>query len=126
MPLYEYECTVCAHRFEVIQKLSDPPVESCPACGGAVRKRQSAPSFQFKGSGWYVTDYARKDQPKGDRDSTSAEKEGKGAEKDAKGGEKGGEKGGKTSERGKDAGEKTTESAKPAAPASSATTPSKE
>ena len=60
MPLYEYECTVCARRFEVIRKLSDPPVENCPTCGGAVRKRQSAPAFQFKGSGWYVTDYSSK------------------------------------------------------------------
>ena len=63
MPLYEYLCDACGHRFEAIQKFADPPVERCPTCGGEVRKLQSAPAFQFKGSGWYVTDYARKDQP---------------------------------------------------------------
>jgi putative FmdB family regulatory protein len=63
MPLYEYECDDCGRRFEVIQKMSDPVVEKCPTCGGRVHKLQSAPAFQFKGSGWYVTDYAKKDQP---------------------------------------------------------------
>jgi putative FmdB family regulatory protein len=62
MPLYEYECEACGHRFEVIQKFSDPPVEQCPKCGGPVHKLQSAPAFQFKGTGWYITDYARKEQ----------------------------------------------------------------
>ena len=60
MPLYEYECTVCGHRTELIQRLSDPPLSACPKCGQPVRKLLSAPSFQFKGSGWYVTDYAGK------------------------------------------------------------------
>ncbi len=60
MPLYEYQCQACGHRFELIQKFSDPPVESCPACGGSVRKLLSSPAIQFKGSGWYITDYARK------------------------------------------------------------------
>src|SRR5215475_812691 len=60
MPLYEYQCLECDHQFEVIQKFSDPPVEKCPKCGGPVRKLVSSPAIQFKGSGWYVTDYARK------------------------------------------------------------------
>ena len=59
MPLYEYECEACGHRFEVIQKFSDPPVESCPKCGAKVQKLLSSPAIQFKGSGWYITDYAR-------------------------------------------------------------------
>ena len=59
MPLYEYQCDSCAHRFEVIQKFSDPPVEACPKCGSLVRKLLSSPAIQFKGSGWYITDYAR-------------------------------------------------------------------
>jgi putative FmdB family regulatory protein len=59
LPLYEYECDVCQHRFEVIQKFSDAPVQACPACGGAVHKLLSSPAIQFKGSGWYITDYAR-------------------------------------------------------------------
>lgn len=60
MPLYEYECEACGQRFEVIQKFSDPPVELCRACGGPVHKLLSSPAIQFKGSGWYITDYARK------------------------------------------------------------------
>jgi putative FmdB family regulatory protein len=60
MPLYEYQCDACAHRFEVIQKFSDPPVDVCPKCGGAVKKLLSSPAIQFKGSGWYITDYAKK------------------------------------------------------------------
>jgi len=61
MPLYEYECDACHHRFERIQKFSDPLVEKCPHCGqGPVKKLLSSPAIQFKGSGWYITDYARK------------------------------------------------------------------
>jgi len=60
MPLYEYQCTKCKHRFERIQKFSDPEVKKCPECGGKVEKLLSAPAVQFKGSGWYVTDYANK------------------------------------------------------------------
>src|SRR5207245_9740530 len=62
MPLYEYECDACGHRFEIIRKFSDPPVEKCPVCKGGVHKLQSAPAFHLKGSGWYITDYAKKDQ----------------------------------------------------------------
>ena len=60
MPLYEYQCEKCEQRFERIQKFSDPPVETCPSCGGKVRKLLSSPAIQFKGSGWYITDYAKK------------------------------------------------------------------
>jgi putative FmdB family regulatory protein len=63
MPLYEYQCDSCGRRFEVIQKFSDALIETCSSCGGQVHKLQSAPAFQFKGTGWYVTDYAKKDQP---------------------------------------------------------------
>jgi putative FmdB family regulatory protein len=59
MPLYEYECEACHQRFEVIQKFSDPPPETCARCGkGPVRRLVSTPAIQFKGSGWYITDYA--------------------------------------------------------------------
>jgi putative FmdB family regulatory protein len=64
MPLYEYECEACRHRFEVIRKFSDSPLEQCPKCGGAVRKLVAAPAFHLKGSGWYITDYAKKDSGK--------------------------------------------------------------
>jgi putative FmdB family regulatory protein len=59
VPLYEYQCGQCG-RFEIIQKFSDSPLATCPRCGGEVQKLLSAPAIQFKGTGWYVTDYARK------------------------------------------------------------------
>jgi putative FmdB family regulatory protein len=60
MPLYEYQCGDCGERIEVIQKLSDPIEAQCPKCGAAMKKLMSAPAIQFKGSGWYKTDYASK------------------------------------------------------------------
>jgi putative FmdB family regulatory protein len=62
MPLYEYECEKCGHRFEKIQKFSDKMLKKCPECGGRIEQMISAPAVQFKGSGWYVTDYANKSQ----------------------------------------------------------------
>ncbi len=59
MPIYEYRCTKCERRFEVIQKFSDQPLTVHEECGGAVERLLSAPAFQFKGTGWYVTDYAK-------------------------------------------------------------------
>lgn len=61
MPLYEYECTACGHRFELIQRFSDAAIEQCPNCGELkVKKLLSSPAIQFKGTGWYITDYAKK------------------------------------------------------------------
>jgi putative FmdB family regulatory protein len=60
VPLYEYRCTKCGHTFEKIQKFSDPHVSECPKCGAEVEQLISAPAVQFKGAGWYVTDYAKK------------------------------------------------------------------
>src|SRR5882757_3911281 len=60
MPLYEYQCLNCGKKTEVIQKFDDAPLAACPACGGEVKKLISSPAFQFKGTGWYVTDYAGK------------------------------------------------------------------
>jgi putative FmdB family regulatory protein len=60
MPIYEYECLQCEKRTELLQRLDEPPLAACPQCGGEVRKLISAPAVQFKGSGWYVTDYAGK------------------------------------------------------------------
>lgn len=59
MPLYEYECFVCGVRFERIQKTTTEPTKTCPECGGAVRRLLGVPALQFKGSGWYVTDYGK-------------------------------------------------------------------
>lgn len=69
MPLYEYECKKCGHRFERIQKFSDAMVKKCPDCGGKVEQMISAPAVQFKGSGWYVTDYAKRSGPPSSSDS---------------------------------------------------------
>jgi putative FmdB family regulatory protein len=73
VPLYEYQCRKCG-RFEVIQKFSDAPLSVCPTCEGEVQKLLSAPAIQFKGSGWYVTDYAKKSSAGGEakKDGASA------------------------------------------------------
>lgn len=86
MPLYEYECEACHHRFERIQKFSDPLVETCPKCGkGPVQKLISSPAIQFKGSGWYITDYAKKSSTDGGSSSMGgADKKDKKAEKSDK------------------------------------------
>ena len=75
MPIYEYQCQTCGKRTEVLQRLDEAPLAACPECGGAVKKLLSAPAFQFKGSGWYVTDYAGKKG--GGADGKSESKDGK-------------------------------------------------
>ena len=60
MPLYEYECKKCGERLEKIRKFSDPPLTTCPKCKGKLERLVSSSAIQFKGTGWYVTDYARK------------------------------------------------------------------
>ncbi len=60
MPIYEYKCNACGHRFEKLQSFSEEPIKTCPRCGGEVKKLISRSSFILKGSGWYATDYARK------------------------------------------------------------------
>jgi len=82
MPLYEYQCKKCGHRFEKIQKFSDKMIRKCPECGGRVEQLVSAPAVQFKGSGWYVTDYAKKSHApaasdSGSKDSKETKKEDK-------------------------------------------------
>ena len=73
MPLYEYQCDACGARFELIRKFSDPPLTTCPTCGkDQVRKLISSPAFQFKGSGWYVTDYARKSEGGGESKASAS------------------------------------------------------
>ena len=88
MPIYEYQCRACGRRVEKIQSFRDAPLTTCEACGGALERLVSPPAIQFKGSGWYITDYAHK--------STAAPAkngEGGGAQPAGKGGEKtGGEK----------------------------------
>ena len=84
MPLYEYQCKKCGHRFEKIQKFSDKPIKKCPECGGAVEQLMSAPAVQFKGSGWYVTDYAKKSHAASSESGSKESKESKESKKDEK------------------------------------------
>jgi putative FmdB family regulatory protein len=94
VPLYEYQCPTCG-RFEVIRKFSDAPLSDCPTCGKPITKLFSAPAIQFKGAGWYVTDYAKKSTngegaKSGDEgakagESASSSKEGSSASKEALG-----------------------------------------
>jgi putative FmdB family regulatory protein len=87
MPLYEYECKKCHHRFEKIQKFSDPHMKKCPDCGGPLQQVISAPAVQFKGSGWYVTDYAKKSgaptSSSGDGEAAAKDTSSKDATKDS-------------------------------------------
>jgi putative FmdB family regulatory protein len=90
MPLYEYQCDACGSRFERIRKFSDPPIELCPNCGELkVRKLLSSPAIQFKGSGFYITDYARKgagspDGAKTDAPAKASDGDGKAAPSESK------------------------------------------
>ena len=76
MPLYEYQCESCGERFEVIQKFSDPPPDVCTKCGkGPVVRQLSSPAIQFKGTGWYITDYAKNKGAKAGSSETKDAKE---------------------------------------------------
>ena len=75
MPIYEYQCTKCHEVCEVLQKAKDKPPEKCPKCGGPMVKRISSPAIQFKGTGWYITDYAKKNSaPAGHKAETGPAK----------------------------------------------------
>jgi putative FmdB family regulatory protein len=74
MPIYEYRCAECESHFEKMQKISDEPLKVCEKCGGALEKQWSLSGFQFKGAGWYVTDYANKGKSES---KTEAKSEGK-------------------------------------------------
>jgi putative FmdB family regulatory protein len=79
MPIYEYQCAKCGKTIEVIQKMSDKPLKKHEGCGGSLTKLISAAGFQFKGTGWYVTDYARKSSGEGKetaKDTKTESKEG--------------------------------------------------
>lgn len=73
MPLYEYQCAKCGERVETIQRVSDPPYSHCPKCGGDMKKLISSPAIQFKGSGFYKTDYPSKSSGSGTSDSKKSE-----------------------------------------------------
>ena len=78
MPLYEYKCEKCGKLVEKIEKFEGPHLKKCPSCGGKVERLMSPPAIQFKGSGWYVTDYARSSSRGADKsDCGAAEKSGR-------------------------------------------------
>jgi len=87
VPLYEYQCQKCKHKFEKIQKFSDRPIKKCPECGGPVEKVMHAPAVQFKGIGWYVPDYggkakSEKSKAEGSSDKSGSEKKESSAKED--------------------------------------------
>jgi putative FmdB family regulatory protein len=85
LPLYEYQCDACGHRFEVIQKFSDALIATCVKCGaGPVQKLISSPAIQFKGSGWYITDYARAGKSDGAGTGDKSDKSGDAASGESK------------------------------------------
>ena len=108
MPLYEYQCEACGERFEMIRKHSDPPVDVCKKCGkGPVTRLMSSPAIQFKGSGWYITDYAKKGSTSSSESSSSTKStESSSSDKAASG---------------SDSGTSTTKTDAPAKPATPAT-----
>jgi len=73
VPLYEYRCKQCGHQFEKIQSFSAPELKECPVCQGEVERLLSAPAVQFKGAGWYVTDYAGKNGASKPKSSSSGD-----------------------------------------------------
>jgi putative FmdB family regulatory protein len=117
MPLYEYECEA-GHHFEKILKFSDPPIETCPTCGQPVRKLVSSPAFHLKGTGWYITDYAKKDKDTKDTKDTKEAKDTKETSGESKGSS------GKDSKDSKETSTKETPAAKTSDTSSSTATPS--
>jgi len=84
MPLYEYQCEACTRRFEVIRKFSDPELQVCTLCGkGPVQRLMSSPAIQFKGSGWYITDYSQKGKAGSESSSTSSPSDSKSGSSDS-------------------------------------------
>lgn len=88
MPLYEYKCTKCGSGIEILHKVGERPRQTCQKCGGRLEKMLSAPAIQFKGSGWYVTDYARKQIPEKTQSPKDQKKPETKAEKSPAAGEK--------------------------------------
>lgn len=117
MPMYEYECDACGHRFEKIQKFSDPLEDTCPKCGGHVHKLMSSPAIQFKGSGFYITDY-----PKGDK-GTAPKSDGGKSDREAKADKPAASTEGASKTEKSTATESTTPSAPASAASSTTTTP---
>ena len=125
MPLYEYQCPKCG-VFELIRKFSDEPLTSCPTCGRQIQKLASAPAFHLKGTGWYVTDYAKKSSSDGksgksEEGKSGETKSGESKSSDSKPGE--GKSDSKSGDSGKGTGTDSSRSAKDASSATAVSTP---
>jgi putative regulatory protein, FmdB family len=121
MPLYEYLCASCKRKTEVLQDFGEKPLKICPHCGGKLKKLMSSPAIQFKGSGWYVTDYAKQGPPPAEGSSE------KGSEKGLdKGSDKGSDKSVESRSESKETKESKTESKRPEKPAKKESTSKKE
>jgi putative FmdB family regulatory protein len=117
MPIYEYQCLSCGNKLEQLQNLSDPPLTVCPTCSGELKKLISSPAFQFKGTGWYVTDYAgKKGSGGGEGGGSSSSEKSEKAEKSEKSEKSEGSSGGSGGD--KPAESKPKESAPAAKPSS--------
>ncbi|MDA1184225.1 MAG: zinc ribbon domain-containing protein [Acidobacteria bacterium] len=122
MPLYEYECEACGQRFEVIRKFSDPPLDVCRQCGqGPIRRMPSSPAIQFKGSGFYITDYPKTGAAAGRGDKRSSEEK-QDAKSDAAASDKGSTASEKSDSTKSDSAGSSGTAAKPDAPPKSAPT----
>ena len=119
MPLYEYLCDACGNRFEKIVQFSDPPLEVCPKCGGKVQKLFSSPAIQFKGSGFYITDYARKASAESSGGKSSDKSSSDNASSEKSSSDKSSSD--KSSDKGSDSGKSDKSSAAPAPTASTTT-----
>ena len=73
MPIYEYRCNACEHEFEMLQKIGEEPIKTCPVCGGEVRKLISHSAFHLKGTGWYATDFSGKKASKSSESPSSSD-----------------------------------------------------
>jgi putative FmdB family regulatory protein len=120
MPMYEYQCEACGEQFEVIRKFSDPPLELCEKCGkGPIQRLVSSPAFQFKGSGWYITDYAKKGTGSSTDGATKDSSTTDSSAKDSSGSAKSDTGSSEKSESKSSESSKTETPAKPAAPSGS-------
>src|SRR5215469_3819088 len=90
MPIYEYECSKCSKTIEVLQKMTDKPLKKHAGCGGSLTKLISAAGFQFKGTGWYVTDYARKESKTDSKETKETKETSSNGNKEGSGGSKAG------------------------------------
>jgi putative FmdB family regulatory protein len=113
VPLYEYQCTKCENRFERIQKFSDPLVTVCPLCGGKVERTISVPAIHFKGTGWYVTDYASKNSAGGKSGKSDEKSAGSDGKSEAKSDTKSESKSDSTSEKKTESKSTTSSESKP-------------